>query len=696
MPAVNEIIAPLGNRMETQTATVYQYNHGMILQPVGIDLPETYRVDFANSIRDTSKSSVGTSEGVLIPYEYFVPGSSIHVWIVLLGDQYAITRYHITIPVSIRATPTDEEPSPEEQSYIDQALAALNNAVAQTAEDVAASGEHAERAENAAENAEGYLADTITAKDAAMAAQTGAETAADNATTSADNAALSAQIAGEKADQAVTKANEAAQSAGAALNSATDANASAEMAATALDRAETAADNAEDAASHYPRIQNGYWEIWDPASGAYVSTGVQAQGPQGEPGTSPEISVASISGGHRITITDVNGTKTVNVMDGENGVGISSIVKTGTSGLVDTYTITYTDGNTTTFAVTNGEDGAPGVSPIITVTDITGGHRVTIADAEHPQGQSFDVMDGAGNLHVVGYYTDDGGTQLIDATYDDIHAWLYANETVVLFTPAFGESFYPAYTDRGLIAFRNIGGKEFRVFSNNTCQIIDDEYVTESGLDDALAGMPTDVQVNGVSVLQGGVANVPMASNSTPGVVQMASEGATGGVIVNGNGKLVTAKALEGVIKYGANAYMPIVPEQQHASTFYGLAKAAGDSSQSSSSNAVGTYTDSAKSAISQMLNAPVSVSGTTPTITALPGVQYVCGEVATLDITLPASGCVDVVFESGSTPTVLTITPPSGVTVKWANGFDPSSLDANTTYEINIADGLGVAGAWT
>jgi hypothetical protein len=96
------------------------------------------------------------------------------------------------------------------------------------------------------------------------------------------------------------------------------------------------------------------------------------------------------------------------------------------------------------------------------------------------------------------------------------------------------------------------------------------------------------------------------------------------------------------------------------------------------------------------MLNSPVTVTGSTPTITALAGVQYVCGEVATLDITLPASGCVDVRFESGSTATVLTITPPSGMTVKWANGFDPNSLEANTTYEINIADGLGVAGTWT
>ena len=40
------------------------------------------------------------------------------------------------------------------------------------------------------------------------------------------------------------------------------------------------------------------------------------------------------------------------------GIGIDDIEKTSTSGLVDTYTITYTDGNTATFTVTNGEAAA--------------------------------------------------------------------------------------------------------------------------------------------------------------------------------------------------------------------------------------------------------------------------------------------------------------------------------------------------
>lgn len=48
--------------------------------------------------------------------------------------------------------------------------------------------------------------------------------------------------------------------------------------------------------------------------------------------------------------------------NGEDGRGITSITKTGTSGLIDTYTITYTDNTTSTFEVTNGEDGSAGTT----------------------------------------------------------------------------------------------------------------------------------------------------------------------------------------------------------------------------------------------------------------------------------------------------------------------------------------------
>ena len=61
--------------------------------------------------------------------------------------------------------------------------------------------------------------------------------------------------------------------------------------------------------------------------------------------------------------------------NGDDGVGIASITKTGTSGLVDTYTITYTDGDTDTFTVTNGSDAS-----VTIVTSFSG----TTSDSKVP------------------------------------------------------------------------------------------------------------------------------------------------------------------------------------------------------------------------------------------------------------------------------------------------------------------------
>ena len=58
----------------------------------------------------------------------------------------------------------------------------------------------------------------------------------------------------------------------------------------------------------------------------------------------------------KVTITNKEGvSKTVEIHDGIPGRGIVSIIKTKTTENIDTYTITYTDGTTSTFNVTNGE-----------------------------------------------------------------------------------------------------------------------------------------------------------------------------------------------------------------------------------------------------------------------------------------------------------------------------------------------------
>ena len=129
------------------------------------------------------------------------------------------------------------------------------------------------------------------------------------------------------------------------------------------------------------------------------------KGAEGDPGASATITVGTVTGGTTASVTNVgtendaifdfvlpkgdkgdtgdsltassshSGTNTtVNILNastsalvnsfqvpdgaqGPSGNGIASVTKIGTSGLVDTYQITFTDGTTFLYTVTNGQDG---------------------------------------------------------------------------------------------------------------------------------------------------------------------------------------------------------------------------------------------------------------------------------------------------------------------------------------------------
>ena len=94
------------------------------------------------------------------------------------------------------------------------------------------------------------------------------------------------------------------------------------------------------------------------ADGAQGQQGIQGiQGEKGEDGHTPVITIQN----GRWYIDGVDTGVLAEGLKGETGNGISSIEKTNTEGLVDTYTITFTNGNTTNFTVTNGAQGEPGV-----------------------------------------------------------------------------------------------------------------------------------------------------------------------------------------------------------------------------------------------------------------------------------------------------------------------------------------------
>ena len=141
------------------------------------------------------------------------------------------------------------------------------------------------------------------------------------------------ELASEQMEAAAESASQAASSAESANDSEEQSEAWATGKINGVDVPTTApqyqnnskffAEAAAELTAKMPYIgNNGNWFIFDIQTNQYVDSGYPSRGAQGETGN-----------------------------------GIFSIVKTGTSGLVDTYTITYTDGTTTTFDVTNGRDG---------------------------------------------------------------------------------------------------------------------------------------------------------------------------------------------------------------------------------------------------------------------------------------------------------------------------------------------------
>lgn len=104
-------------------------------------------------------------------------------------------------------------------------------------------------------------------------------------------------------------------------------------------------------------------------------------GKDGKNGYSPTISITDITGGHKVTVTNEDGSNSFNVMDGEP--------------------FTYDD-----FTVEQLENlkGMDGVSPTVTITEATGRHTVSFTDKDGVK--SFVVKDGSA-LDVENYYTKD-------------------------------------------------------------------------------------------------------------------------------------------------------------------------------------------------------------------------------------------------------------------------------------------------
>ena len=127
-------------------------------------------------------------------------------------------------------------------------------------------------------------------------------------------------------------------------------------------------ENISASATDLPHGEPATAEITDVGGHKNIAIGIPAGAPgtagkdgkDGEDGVSPTIDVSAISGGHRVTITDAEGTESFDVLDGEDGAP--------------------------------GAQGEPGFSPTATVTK--SGHTATISITDQQGTTTATVSDG--------------------------------------------------------------------------------------------------------------------------------------------------------------------------------------------------------------------------------------------------------------------------------------------------------------
>lgn len=124
---------------------------------------------------------------------------------------------------------------------------------------------------------------------------------------------------------------------------------------------------------------------------------------------------------------------------GADGRGITSIVKTSTSGLVDTYTITYTDNTSSTFQVTNGSKGDDGASIATIEKTSTSGlvdtYTITLTNGDTSTFEVTNGMNGVdlGLANIVNDLATGGATNVLSAEQGKVLGdEIFENETIQL------------------------------------------------------------------------------------------------------------------------------------------------------------------------------------------------------------------------------------------------------------------------
>lgn len=170
--------------------------------------------------------------------------------------------------------------------------------------------------------------------DAVHTDATAAEQAKTDAQTAAQQAGASAKEAGQALSDTITAKEDALKAIGDKQTTATQAVDTARD--KALQQVETSTEAAETAASEAATSAGNASQSAQKAAGSLqeLKEGIAAGDFKGEPGNdgkSPVVTVTDIENGHRVSITDKDGTKTIDVLNGQTGkTGATPVLTIGT------------------------------------------------------------------------------------------------------------------------------------------------------------------------------------------------------------------------------------------------------------------------------------------------------------------------------------------------------------------------------
>ena len=285
------IIGTVGGGKYTVTAPIVKEDYGLYLLIEGLELPATYEVDFSNSEHNgTSVTMIGNADGVLIPSQFISSGKDVFAFLYHVGEDYGRTIFKFRIPNKLRPDRTDEQPTPEEQSVIDQTISALNDAVAD-----------AQDAQQAIE-------------DMSVSAQTLAEGSPATVTKTESEGVVHLEFGipkGATGDTPTIKASKTGKTTSIYVDDSEIAQ---------IDDGTDGTDG-DDGYSPTANVSKSGKTTTITITDKTGTTSAQVEdGTDGTAGVSPTVTITPITGGHRITITDADGTETADVMDGHNGM----------------------------------------------------------------------------------------------------------------------------------------------------------------------------------------------------------------------------------------------------------------------------------------------------------------------------------------------------------------------------------------